>query len=148
MASTIRVGRTVKGSKGIYTITRKLHDHVWVASHLTSLSTKHTRSCAAHDNVVLKCASQKRLQREKRVLQMFKGHACIRQLIDYAGDPHCLVLEHLYEDALRSASKAPISRLNVKTIARNVLSALESLHANGIVHTDIKPDNMLLNYYH
>ncbi|RMY80671.1 hypothetical protein D0862_12636, partial [Hortaea werneckii] len=134
---------------------------------LTSSSTKHTRSCAAHDHVVLKCASQKRLQREKQVLQKFKGHACIRQLIDHAERPHCLVLEHLHEDALRSARKAPISRRNIKTIARNILSALKTLHANGIVHTgdktftldlikgaladlhrkqDIKPDNILLNY--
>ncbi|RMY55319.1 hypothetical protein D0863_13344 [Hortaea werneckii] len=155
MASTFRVAQKVKGSKGIYTITRKLHDQVWGAS------------CAAHDHVVLKCASQKRLQREKQVLQKFKGHACIRQLIDHAERPHCLVLEHLHEDALRSARKAPISRRNIKTIARNILSALKTLHGNGIVHTgdktftldlikgdladlhrkqDIKPDNILLNY--
>lgn len=79
-------------------------------------------------------------------MQKFKGHACIRQLIDHAERPHCLVLEHLHEDALRSARKAPISRRNIKTIARNILSALKTLHANGIVHTDIKPDNILLNY--
>ncbi|RMX87563.1 hypothetical protein D0869_02269 [Hortaea werneckii] len=111
-----------------------------------SLSTKHTRSCAAHDHIVLKCAYPKRVQREKEVLQRFEGHASIRQLLDFAENPPCLVLEHLQVDALRSATKAPISRQNIKTIARSILSALESLHANGIIHTDIKPDNILLNY--
>lgn len=103
-----------------------------------SLSTKQTRSCAAHDHVVLKCASPKRLQREKEVLQRFEGHASIRQLVDCAEDPPWLVLEHLQVDALRSATKAPISRQNIKTIARSILSTLESLHANGIIHTGDK----------
>ncbi|KAI7711162.1 hypothetical protein KC353_g9181 [Hortaea werneckii] len=134
MASTFRVGQVVKGSKGVYTITRKQYDQIWGAS------------CAAHDHVVLKCASPKRLQREKQVLQRFEGHASIRQLLDYAEDPPCLVLEHLQEDALRSATKAPISRQNIKTIAHSILSALRSLHTNGTIHTDIKPDNILLNY--
>ncbi|KAI7349067.1 hypothetical protein KC354_g13360 [Hortaea werneckii] len=134
MASSFRVGQVVRSSKGIYTITRKLHDQVWGAS------------CAAHRNVVLKCASPKRLEHEKQVLEKFKGHACIRKLIDYVEDPPCLVLEHLHEDALRSATKAPISRRSIKTIARSILTALDSLHVNGIIHTDIKPDNVLLNY--
>lgn len=103
-----------------------------------SLSTKHTRSCAAHDHVVLKCASPKRLQREKEALQRFEGHAGTRQLLDFAENPPCLVLENLQVDALRSATKAPISRQNIKTIARSILSALESLHANGITHTGNK----------
>ncbi|RMX77957.1 hypothetical protein D0869_09469, partial [Hortaea werneckii] len=118
----------------------------YTRSDLVSLSTKHTRSCTAHDHVVLKCASPKRLQREQDVLQRFEGHPCIRQLIDYAEDPPCLVLEHLQEDALRSATKAPISRQNIKTIASSILSALESLHADRIIHTDIKPNNILLNW--
>ncbi|KAI6906696.1 hypothetical protein KC318_g5337 [Hortaea werneckii] len=134
MASTFCVGQVVRGRKGLYRITQKLHHQVWGAS------------CAAHDHIVLKCAYPKRVQREKEVLQRFEGHASIRQLLDFAENPPCLVLEHLQVDALRSATKAPISRQNIKTIARSILSALESLHANGIIHTDIKPDNILLNY--
>ncbi|RMY53113.1 hypothetical protein D0865_05420 [Hortaea werneckii] len=144
MASTFRVGQVVKGSKGVYTITRKQYDQIWGARSVPSI--QGMICCAAHDHVVLKCASPKRLQREKQVLQRFEGHASIRQLLDYAEDPPCLVLEHLQEDALRSATKAPISRQNIKTIAHSILSALRSLHTNGTIHTDIKPDNILLNY--
>ncbi|RMZ04897.1 hypothetical protein D0860_06158 [Hortaea werneckii] len=45
MASPIRVGQTVKASKGIYTITRKLHDHVWVARSVPSSYIVSKRRC-------------------------------------------------------------------------------------------------------
>ncbi|RMX97412.1 hypothetical protein D0867_05009 [Hortaea werneckii] len=66
MASTFCVGQVVRGRKGLYRITQKLHHQVWGAS------------CAAHDHIVLKCAYPKRVQREKEVLQRFEGHANIK----------------------------------------------------------------------
>jgi serine/threonine protein kinase len=69
------------------------------------------------------------------ILQQFDGDTCIRQLVDDAKEPPCLILEHLESDALKSSGQATMSRQDVKFIARSVLSALASLHAKGIAHT-------------
>jgi casein kinase II subunit alpha len=84
---------------------------------------------------VLKFAPEIRLQHEKEILQQFKGYTCIRQLVDHAKEPPCLILEHLESDALKSSGQATMSRQNVKFIARSILSALASLHAKGIAQT-------------
>lgn len=97
--------------------------------------TKHACSTTAHEHVVLKCAPEIRLQREKEILQQFAGDSYIRQLIDCGKETPFLVLEHFESDALTSSSEARISKQDIKFIARSILSALESLHGKGIAHT-------------
>jgi casein kinase II subunit alpha len=96
--------------------------------------TKPKSSSTAQKQVVLKCAPGVRLQREKEILQQFERDTCIRQLVDHAKEPTCLILEHLESDALRLSGHGKISRQDGKFIARNILSALASLHAKGIAH--------------
>ncbi|EGP89626.1 uncharacterized protein MYCGRDRAFT_37854 [Zymoseptoria tritici IPO323] len=138
-ASPLRIGQVLKGVKDVYVVAQKLHDQVWSARSIQSC----TASSAA---IVLKYAPETRLQREKAILQHFEGDPYIRQLIDHGKEPSFLVLEHLDFDALRSSREAELARKDIKVIARSVLSALKSLHAKGIAHTDIKPDNILLNF--
>ncbi|WPB06585.1 uncharacterized protein RHO25_011242 [Cercospora beticola] len=126
--------QVVKGFRDVYVVAQKLHDQVWSASN------------TAHRKVVLKCAPEIRLQREREILQQFESNSCIRNFIDHGNEPPFLVLEHLELGALKSSSERSFSRQDVKFIAHNVLSALASLHAKGIAHTDIKPDNILLNF--
>lgn len=56
-------------------------------------------------------------------------------MLDYGEDPPFLVLEHLDDDALRLSGEGKLSRSDIKSIARNTLRALSSLHAKGIAHT-------------
>ncbi|SMQ48368.1 unnamed protein product [Zymoseptoria tritici ST99CH_3D7] len=135
-ASPLRIGQVLKGVKDVYVVAQKLHDQVWSAR--TTPAQQH--------QVVLKCAPKVRLQREQAILQHFEGDPYIRQLIDHGKEPSFLVLEHLDSDALTSSREAELARKDIKVIARSVLSALKSLHAKGIAHTDIKPDNILLNF--
>ncbi len=89
-----------------------------------------------------------RFQREAQAAAAL-GHPNIVQVIDFLwpqNEPPFLVMEQLegrpLSEAIRSAGKLDSVRL--ARIARQVASALEAAHGAGIVHRDIKPDNIFL----
>ncbi|KAF2215435.1 hypothetical protein CERZMDRAFT_36105 [Cercospora zeae-maydis SCOH1-5] len=122
MASSLRIGQVVKGIRDVYVIAQKLHDQVWSA-----------RSVAFLPNIKPSRAQNARLRSSCSVKKRFRNK------------PPFLVLEYLELDALKASGQAKLSRQDIKFVARSVLTALGSLHAKGIAHTDIKPDNILLN---
>lgn len=105
---------------------------------------KQTSSATARDQVVLKCAPEIRIHREREILQQFEGHSCLRNFIDHGKEPPFLALEYLELDALKASGQAKLSRQDIKFIARSVLTALESLHAKGIAHTGILSSSFAL----
>jgi serine/threonine protein kinase len=77
------------------------------------------------------------------------GHPNIVQVTDYGaapGEPAFLVMELLSGRSLAQVieTEGRLSPTRVAFIASQVLSALEMAHAAGIVHRDIKPDNVFL----
>ena len=89
-----------------------------------------------------------RFQREARAAAAL-GHANIVQITDFqwvVGEPPFLVMEKLVGQSLGAAitraGKLPPQR--VAFIAAQALSALHAAHQAGIVHRDIKPDNVFL----
>ncbi|KAL9040648.1 MAG: hypothetical protein Q9180_001784 [Flavoplaca navasiana] len=67
-------------------------------------------------------------------------------MIDNIESPSSLVLEYLDDNLLDVCSRKRLEGSDVKVVARIVLEALAVLHENGFVHTDVKPDNVLINY--
>ncbi|MCJ1227820.1 hypothetical protein MMC12_004479 [Toensbergia leucococca] len=70
----------------------------------------------------------------------------LKIMIDNIENAPSLVLEYLDDNVLDVCSQKRLESSDVKVVARTVLEALAVLHEESIVHTDVKPDNVLINY--
>ncbi|KFY43571.1 hypothetical protein V495_03882 [Pseudogymnoascus sp. VKM F-4514 (FW-929)] len=139
MTTTLRLGQILKGNLSTYTLTKQLHDSVWLATNL------------AGQNTILKSVPHWSIHNERDVLLRFQSRAPgLRPLIDEiattASEAPTIVLKWVEDDALSACSRRRFTRKEVKNVARTVLGVLEVMHGEGVVHTDIKPDNILVDY--
>jgi serine/threonine protein kinase len=88
-----------------------------------------------------------RFRREAQVLASL-SHVHIVQVSDFQlnlGEPPFLVMEYLEGRSLGDLVRdAPLPPLRVAALAVQVLSALTAAHVAGIIHRDIKPDNIFV----
>ncbi len=89
--------------------------------------------------VVVKCERRDRIDNEREILRRFSPVASsLRPLVDEIEEPPeppALVLKHLDDNLLHASNTKKLSRWEVKHVARTVLEALATLHAQGYVHT-------------
>ncbi|KAJ9244965.1 hypothetical protein DTO169E5_1346 [Paecilomyces variotii] len=136
MTTSLRLGQLLQGQTGRYTIARQLQDTVWLATRTQS-----------NEPVVVKSVYHFRLQNERDVLKRFQSRTpFIRPLLDEIADPPAIVLKHLDDHLLNASISKRLTSSEIKYVARGILEALKVLHEDGFVHTDIKPDNILINY--
>jgi serine/threonine protein kinase len=90
-----------------------------------------------------------RFLREGQALGML-AHPCIARLLHADTLPdgtEYLVLEHVAFGSLReriSAQKEPLSIVSVLRFLQAVAEALLHAHSHGVIHRDVKPENLLL----
>jgi serine/threonine protein kinase len=89
-----------------------------------------------------------RFNREARITSLLQ-HPNVVQVIDYntaADGTEYLVMEYLAGENLerRLFQRGPISIDSVVAIVEQVSAGLAAAHAHGIVHKDLKPDNIFL----
>lgn len=115
------------------------------------------RSCSSHRRdqsdqlaVVKSVIGHPRVRNERDVLSRFQHRSeHIRPLIDEIQDPAepvTIVLRHLDDDLLDSTIKQTLNRKELKYVSKGVLEALSVLHDEGFVHTDVKLNNVFVNY--
>jgi eukaryotic-like serine/threonine-protein kinase len=89
-----------------------------------------------------------RFQREARAASLLQ-HPNIVQVFDYgqSGDNYYIVMEFVDGTDLRRYLKrhGKLSNERTVTIARDVALGLGAAHKRGIVHRDVKPQNIMLN---
>ncbi|TKG66307.1 protein kinase domain-containing protein [Prauserella endophytica] len=91
--------------------------------------------------------AMRRATREGRVAARLRHpHAImVHDVVEHAGKP-CLIMEFLPSKSLATvlAERGPLPAGEVARIGEQVASALAAAHAEGIVHRDVKPGNVLL----
>ncbi|HRG95934.1 MAG TPA: protein kinase [Polyangiaceae bacterium] len=139
LAGAYRVGRLLgEGAAGaVYEGTQE------VLGRPVAIKVLKTR--VGHDE--LTAGQLERFGREARAAAAL-GHPNIVQVTDFhaASSPPFLVMERLAGESLRAAiareGRLPAGR--VALIGTQLLDALGAAHAAGIVHRDVKPDNVFL----
>ena len=87
-----------------------------------------------------------RLGREARAIARL-SHPNIVSIFDVGEetDRHFLVMEYLDGETLRDRlADRPLSPVEASRILDQVAGALDAVHAEGVVHRDVKPSNMML----
>lgn len=148
-ASLFRLGQLLKGKASIYTITKQLHESIWLATYMEiyfyALESEANRqgnsSHQGKQTVVIKSVRHFRLDNERDVLKRFQSQTpSLRPLIDEIDDPPdppALVLRHLGDDLLNASAAQRLTSPEIKYVVKQSLEALRVLHENGYVHTGI-----------
>lgn len=89
--------------------------------------------------------SQRLLREAERASQLNDEHiARIHDLVEHEGRPF-LIMEYVEGETLRARlSRGPLSMAEFFSVAEQCLSGLATAHGHGIVHCDIKPENLML----
>jgi serine/threonine protein kinase len=88
-----------------------------------------------------------RFRREARVAAQV-SHPNLVRMFDYAGEAErpYIVMEHIGGGTLADRIReGAADELDPERLARQLLGALEAIHAAGVVHRDVKPSNVLLD---
>ncbi|KAK2763495.1 hypothetical protein FQN53_007327 [Emmonsiellopsis sp. PD_33] len=141
--SVLQAGRIRRGKSGIcYTALEQINNkslNVW-------------RGKTNHPNprtVILKGARPDLFRNELKTLAIVQDHASFRQLLDVIDGQEIMVLEHLAGNLHDVATKwlsLALERSEVKPVAKVLLQGVDFLHSCNIVHTDIKPNNILIEH--
>src|SRR2546425_923316 len=137
-----RVGQQIDSYRLIRLLGKGGFADVYLGQHIrrqTYVAVKIMRERLANDNV-------KDFLNEARSFRLKHPH--IIQLLDFglADDIPFLVMEYAPHGSLRQrhprGTQVPLG--TIATYVQQVASALQYAHDEGLVHRDIKPDNMLL----
>ncbi|XP_030627825.1 serine/threonine-protein kinase PAK 6b [Chanos chanos] len=120
-----------EGSTGVVCIAREKHSGKQVAVKMMDLRKQQRRELLFNEVVIM------RDYRHKNVVEMYKSAL--------VGEELWVIMEYLQGGALTNiVSETRLTEEQIATVCESVLQALAYLHAQGVIHRDIKSDSILL----
>lgn len=120
-----------EGSTGVVCIAREKHSGKQVAVKMMDLRKQQRRELLFNEVVIM------RDYRHKNVVEMYKSALVEEEL--------WVIMEYLQGGALTNiVSETRLTEEQIATVCEAVLQALAYLHAQGVIHRDIKSDSILL----
>jgi serine/threonine-protein kinase len=119
---------------------------VWKATHVTLGRTFAVKFLKAYDTDGAR--REERFLREARLAASI-AHRFVVDIVDFGttdeGTPY-LVMEYLHGQGLdrRLSREPPLPVRELMRLLAEILLGLEAVHAAGVVHRDVKPENILL----
>jgi eukaryotic-like serine/threonine-protein kinase len=86
---------------------------------------------------------------EISLMEYFKNEKYVAKLLGYSTDPFCLIMKYYEMGSLSQFIKTATyrSKLHVISFCKDIASGLQAMHLKGVVHNDLKPDNILLDMH-
>ncbi|KAL8705275.1 MAG: hypothetical protein Q9201_001606 [Fulgogasparrea decipioides] len=78
-----------------------------------------------------------------------RGHTSFRQLVNIIPDQKIMIYEYLADNlhnVLYTRSQRKLEEEEVKKVTRVVLKGLATMHEKNVAHTDIKSDNIVVDF--
>ncbi|KIK99320.1 hypothetical protein PAXRUDRAFT_547494 [Paxillus rubicundulus Ve08.2h10] len=98
---------------------------------------------------VLKPVASKKIKREIKILRNLTGGANVVALLDVVQDPSgrysSLIMEHV-DNVDWKFLHAMLNEFDIKYYTFQLLKALDFVHSRGIMHRDVKPGNVMMDY--
>ncbi|KAE8150251.1 kinase-like protein [Aspergillus avenaceus] len=103
------------------------------------------RASADGHNFILKYIHPVNFEDLQEVNNRLRNASHVRLAVDTIPDKSMFVFEH-FTDHLLTLAQKDLPLVAIKGILKNALTGLAELHDRDIVHTDIKPDNIFINW--
>ena len=124
-----------KGGYGkVYQVRNKKSKEIYACKHLSKLSIKNLEKFEREINILIKSDHPNII----RIIEIYESQRSLYIVMEECkgGEIFDRIIEHIQNKKMYSEKEAA-------TIFKQVMSAIEYCHNNGICHRDLKPENLL-----